>query len=92
MWIQETTEQAEASQNGARAKQPPLHQGDLEEDRPYTIIGYKKAKNGVKRQQILQKYSYKEIVKQRRAMIQHSTGYDNPEEEDEEDEATEGGQ
>ena len=38
MWIQETTEQDEASPSGAWATRPPLHRGDLDEGRPHERI------------------------------------------------------
>ena len=37
-WIQETTEQDEASPSGAQARRPPVHHDDLEEGRPHKII------------------------------------------------------
>lgn len=69
-----TTEQAETSPSVALATEPPLHHGDLEDK----IVSSKKENIRIKMHLILQKKRYKEIVKQRGAMIQPSLGYDDP--------------
>ena len=56
----------------------PLHHGDLEGGTPRKIISRKTVKIRVKRHSIWQKYQYKEIVKQRSAMIERSPGCDDP--------------
>ena len=69
------TEQPEALQSGAWATRPPLRCGDLEEVRPHKIISNRQRDQSEEASNFIR---YKEIVRQRRAMIQQSLGCDDP--------------
>ena len=82
LWYMEsvwTTEQAEASPSGARARRPPLHRDLLEEGRPHEMISSKTEKTrGEEAWDLTEIQINMEIVNSSRAMIQQSPGCDDP--------------